>query len=350
MLKRRFEKGNQFWECTLNVGSAGSAWLDIRSADLGAFAPSRVRRFKSEAAAKVALDKEVVARLKEGWIDTADRAAAPAVPSSDPLKSLMAAVDAAWPGARECVSLLSPGVFFLNLADTRRWKIDDLSPLRGLQVHSLAIDGTFTDLEPLTSLPLTSLSIGTFSGKPGQTPLRKLDGVERLSGLEALGVLNASVESLAPLQGMRLKKLTVTGGSFRDLAPLRGMPLQTLTLRSAAVDDLGPLEGMPLQGLELAGTSVRDISVLTNMPLNWLDLTDTRVSDLSALSKTVTLRNLKIAGTEVTDVSMAAGWPELTFVELSPEKIQAGLDLLRKLKTIKEINRRPARAFWKTLA
>lgn len=93
-------------------------------------------------------------------------------------------------------------------------EITDISPLRGLPLVSLSINGSkVKDISPLEGMPLTHLTL------PG------------------------SVTSLEPLRGMKLKTLYYPGEA--SLEPLRGMPLKDLDLAGGTphrkTSDLTPL-------------------------------------------------------------------------------------------------------------
>lgn len=109
------------------------------------------------------------------------------------------------------------GVVELNLPAT---KIADLSPVRAL-----------TDLKIL-----------------------KCGGEDKNRGL---------LESLAPLQGMKLDRLECYYTNVADLSPLRGIPLKELICFGTKVADLNPLEGMPLTTLWIYDNpSITDLSPL----------------------------------------------------------------------------------------
>jgi len=187
----------------------------------------------------------------------------------------------------------------LNITFKNKAEFCDLSPLKGLMLESITLNGTsVTDLSPLKAMPLTSLK-----------------GVGLIPNLEAL-------------RGFQLQSLALNENTppIKDLSPLMGMPLENLSMNSCAVTDLSPLKGMPLKFLTMSKAPVRDLSPLKGMPLVRLDVAQTMVTDLSPL-----------AGMPITDLSC-------TFV---PQRDTA---LLRSIKTLKTINRLPADEFWKLVA
>jgi hypothetical protein len=165
--------------------------------------------------------------------------------------------------------------------------VSDLSPLRGMPLKTLDIKDTrVTDLTPLTGMPLETLMAWRWRGS-----------------------------DLTPLKGMPLKWLNCGGGGQKfDLTPLAGLPLDFLCINQTQVSDLGPLEGVPLTRMHCVNTPVADLTPLHKMRL----------------------RVLAIEGTSVTDLSPLKGMP-LVHIRLTPKNITRGLEILRDMKSIKEI-------------
>ena len=87
--------------------------------------------------------------------------------------------------------------------------------------------------------------------------------------------------------------------------------------------DLSPLKGMPVTNLDCSWTEVTSLSPLTGMPLTRLNCEFTKVTDLTPLK-----------GMPLTD---------LTF-DFNPER---DTEIVRSIKTLAKINRKPAVEFWK---
>jgi Leucine-rich repeat (LRR) protein len=194
----------------------------------------------------------------------------------------------------------------------------DLSPLSGLPLNTLVLGGDqLTDLSPLQGMPLTSLTCFA----------KLVDDLSPLRGMKLryLRFENGRVSDISPLKGMPLETLTVWGKVY-DLSPLKGMKLVTLHLPGIKTDDLTPLsdmmtlnnlsisdtaisdlsalKGLKLTVLNVAGTQVSDLSPLKGMKLTWMTCSGANVSDLSALNG-MPLRELNVAGTKVSDASLA---------------------------------------------
>lgn len=104
------------------------------------------------------------------------------------------------------------------------------------------------------------------------------------------------------------------GTQVSDLSPLKGMSLKNLGLRDTPVENLKPLQGMPLNALNLLRTKVKDLSPLKGAPLTWLTIIDSGVTDLTPLE----------------------GMP-LEKILFHPERITKGMDVIRNLKSLREI-------------
>jgi hypothetical protein len=129
----------------------------------------------------------------------------------------------------------------------------------------------------------------------------------------------------------------------RDLTPLRGMPISSLDLHKTRVSDLSALRGMPLKTLVLCKSRVTDLSPLAGMALTSLKVSETGVSDLSPL-RGLPLKTLWIQGSNVADLSMLRGMP-LKELRFSPDRVAAGLEVVRETPSLVWINQIPATAF-----
>ena len=206
----------------------------------------------------------------------------------------------------------------------------------GLKVEGA---GDLTDAAPLgrmTDLVWLAAEGGGFAD------LRPFRGSPRLKYLYLNN--NRAVGDLSPLAGLPLDTLKVWGYRGDDLSPLKGMPLRRLNCGGGVKRlDLGPLQGMPLNELYISMTLVDDLGPLKGMPLEVLHAEDTRVADLSPL-RGMKIKELCLRRTQVADLSPLRGMPlEVLRADLDPKR---DADILRSIKTLKEINNRPAAEFW----
>jgi hypothetical protein len=188
--------------------------------------------------------------------------------------------------------------------------LSDLSPLKGMALRSMNFGWTkVSDLSPLKGMPLVSLQCGS-------TP----------------------VSDLSPLKNMPLSYVDCSGTQVFDLMPLKGAPLSRLTCDRTRVSDLSPLKGSPLTSLNCSqNQQLSDLSPLKGMSLTELFFNDTNVSDLSPL-KGMPLRILYFDKTRVDNLSPLAGSP-LNEVAFTPQQIRVGLNVLRRMPSIKTLRR-----------
>ena len=224
-----------------------------------------------------------------------------------------------------------------------RGKFFDLSPLKGMPLTNLCCHNTkVSDLSPLKGMPLTNLNISS-------SPVSDLSPLKG-TPLTSLTCSDTPVSDLTPLNGMPLTKLCCARTRVSDLSPLKGMQLTFLECDGTQVSDLSPLKGMPLTELRCAVTHVCDLSPLKGMPLTRLVCYGTRVCGLSPL-KGMQLTILVCWGTPVSDLSPLEGM-KLTEIYFTPKNITKGIDLVRRMKSLKTIgptweNHFPPDVFWK---
>ncbi len=205
--------------------------------------------------------------------------------------------------------LLEPRDGVLALAELRDAGLRDISPLRGLPLEVLGLAGNpLVDLSPLQGMPLVELDL------------------ER-----------TAVVDLSPLAGMPLRSLWLNETPISTLEPLRGAPLTQLSLLKTPVSDLKPLTGMPLESLWLNETLVTDLSPLARAPLVSLTLHKTPVRDLSIVRQWPTLQRLHLGESQVSDLRPLDGL-RLTRLILTPAKITAGMDVVRRMETLNELD------------
>ena len=154
-------------------------------------------------------------------------------------------------------------------------------------------------------------------------PIRALAKLKDLN----CGGLNRTNKSpcadLTPLQGLALGKVMCSNSDVADLSPLRGLPLKELSCWNTQIVDLSPLQGMPLMSLTVNSTLVSDLSPLRGMPLTALLCHSTKVTDLSPI-KDMPLNLLRC-----------------------DFDLKRDTDIVRSIKTLKQINGLPVAEFWK---
>lgn len=242
-------------------------------------------------------------------------------------------------------------------------QLEDLSPLRGLPIRLLAVNGTRVhDLSPLAGMELESLTVNFPADWRTSKPvdLSPLTGMKTLQRLQIRGT---KTSDLSPLKGIPLIALIAENCPLEDISSLDGMPLRILMIDSDV--DLSPIRGMPLEQLtcrpqdlsilrefRLVQLNIRkcpidDLSPLAEMKtLRWLDCNDCRnLTDLTPIAN-LKLKQLSLSRTGVTDLAAIRNMP-LTQIDIPTDLPDAGYELLRSMNTLETINGIPAAEFWK---
>jgi serine/threonine protein kinase len=171
---------------------------------------------------------------------------------------------------------------------------------------------------------------------------------------------HSGLADIRPLQGLPLTELSIHASKVSDLTPLKGMPLRKLLCDWCNVADLSPLRGMSLTDLDVSGCEgflTTFTSFNREMPLEHLNIGATGIQDLSPL-KSLGLISLRMDRTNITDLSPLKGIP-LRFIDMTqtpvadlspldgirlegfywtPEKVTKGVEILRKMETMKKIS------------
>jgi hypothetical protein len=113
-----------------------------------------------------------------------------------------------------------------------------------------------TDISPLRAFPgLADINVGG-AGARGRGKIQDLSPLTGMQ-LRAISIYTTSVSDLSPLRGMSLNYLECSDTMVSDLSPLAGMPLKQLFLAKTRITDLSPLESCTqLERLRLKGTDV----------------------------------------------------------------------------------------------
>lgn len=145
--------------------------------------------------------------------------------------------------------------------------------------------------------------------------------------LEEVVLWKIDVEDISPLAGMPIRKLVIFGCPIKDLTVVKGMPLKSLWIGATKVTDFSPLKGLPLTDLSLFSSEASDLSPLEGMPLECLNI---QVVGSGKISDLTPLKGMKLK--------------QLTF---DADTVIRGMDVIRDMKSLKEINRMPADEFWR---
>lgn len=213
-----------------------------------------------------------------------------------------------WPGQHFDLQIID-GELSLSLENLA---IDDLEPLRGLELQRLRVHGiAIRSLEPLRGMPLRELVLVG-------CPVASLEPLAE-APLEHLELDRCGLSDLSPLQDLPLTWLDITGNMVDDLSPLRGMPLRDLRAGNNRIQDLTPLAGLPLQVLFLSRNAVRSLAPLEGMSLERLHASDNLITSLVPL-RAMALYHLRIANNRIENIDPLRGMP-INYLDISGNRI-----------------------------
>ena len=185
--------------------------------------------------------------------------------------------------------------------------------------HSIAPVRALTDLERFVNH-----SVGKM------TPLKDISPLKGLK-LKRVELEGTSVDDLSPLRGMTLEYLGLNRTPVSDLTPLSNTKITDLYLPETKIESIASLEGSSLRILSIARTAVADLSPLKSMKtLLWLDVSGTRVTNLEPLRKSA-VATLILGGCKIADASPLGDMANLSSLA-SDTVSKRDLDLMRAQK------------------
>jgi len=188
-----------------------------------------------------------------------------ALPAEEQVKRVVAKLKELNPGydGEESHRIQGGKVIHFDATGSARKFITDVTPIRAFAaLKSLQIGGVtgckLEDLSPLRGMQLEELHLW---GQSRLSNLRPIQGMPMTKFLCAC----TSVTDLSPLKGMRLTSLQTQTTGVSDLTPLKGMPLEELWCFKTKITDLSPLLGMPLKILRCDFKTERDTAILRSI-------------------------------------------------------------------------------------
>ena len=165
---------------------------------------------------------------------------------------------------------------------------------------------------------------GTLRPSP-QKPFASLDGIQNLTGLKTLHLINRLITDIGPLSSLKnLSNLNLHTNWFSDLGPLSGLTnLEELIVSENPISDLTPLAGLSkLRRLQVHGLYPYQLQHY----LNYNDGRDPNVvfngiTDLSPLAGLTEMRLLRIHLNSIEDISPLAGLTKLTHLRIYDNQI-----------------------------
>lgn len=204
--------------------------------------------------------------------------------------------------------------------------------------HLTVEKGATGDLSVLTELSaLEYLSLADY----------RLDGddiltIGKLTGLKHLSLPDASLSTIAPLEGLtQLEYLDISGNTIRNIAVLGNMPnLRELHLNNNAINDLTVLS--KLTALEILDVSYNSIQTLAPVQNLFATMTELYAShnQISSIQPVINLRrlnNLDLSYNKLTEVPNIGVLVELKALNLSNNEIAdiSGVESMLQLQNLK---------------
>lgn len=228
----------------------------------------------------------------------------------------------------------------LEVLDVSHNDLTELTPLDALRLNELyAADNQLTAAPVYPTLVLLDLSDNEISD------LSPLTEDKRLS---SLFLRNNCVSDLVPLaQLTSLRRLDVAGNGLKNIAPLYGLQ----NLKSVDLDGNTLTNGQLLTLLQRLPNCALDVEVLTDIPeeveiggrlydtaATRLDLESQSLSDkdIVNLKYMVNLQSLKMAGNNITDLSVLSRLYALTYLDVGHNRL-TDLNLLSGLTNLETL-------------
>jgi Leucine-rich repeat (LRR) protein len=231
-------------------------------------------------------------------------------------------IEAFWCGLKSLSGLKNMKTLrFLNIHGNR---IHDLSELKGLSITNLNIGNTLVkDISPLKFMPLTDLNI-------------ERTGIISLNSLEYMPLTNLNandckfLNDIDALENSNIRILRLDRCEpIRSLEALSKSQLRELYIENTAVSDLSPISKCLLTHLYFSKCpNIKSIGEISMMSIENLGLNN-HLFIPHIIKYEFPLKSLRLAGTNIQDLSALKFFEELNTLDLSD------CDMLRDLRTIK---------------
>lgn len=188
---------------------------------------------------------------------------------------------------------------------------------------------------------------GTLRPSP-EKPFESLDGIQNLTGLTRLNLINRLITDISPIRSLtNLVNLNLHTNWFSDLSPVSGLTnLEQLVVSENPIFDISPLAGLTkLRRLHVHGlyphqlqhyldmddgrdpnvvfNGITDISALAGLTeMRLLRIHLNAISDIGPLANLTKLTHLRIYNSEIKDISALANMNELTLLWANNNQIE----------------------------
>ncbi|HEY5822904.1 MAG TPA: leucine-rich repeat domain-containing protein, partial [Cyclobacteriaceae bacterium] len=198
---------------------------------------------------------------------------------------------------------------------------------------NLADSVQLSDIKNIVSLEELDLS--------GNTYIRDLEPLSRLSSLRILNISNTSLTDLSQIRNLtELEELTISNTSISDISSLRySDKLKKLAMNHTLVSDISVFEKLAsMNHLEMVATPVTDITPVSSMiDLHNLDVKDSKIASLAPIESLTNVTDLSISGTPITDLNPIKGYKNLAVLYIDSTRV-ADLIALSGLTGLKELH------------
>jgi serine/threonine protein kinase len=216
--------------------------------------------------------------------------------------------------------------------------LEDLSPLEGLKLRSLSVDGSpIKSLAPLEMMPLEFLDIS-------RTTVTDLSPLQLCPQLKVLWLKNKEFQTLAPLQNLKLEGLDLGACAF-DADELRWVEsLKELSLaKCRGITNLRVLWNVPLVRLDISGTSLTDLNDVPVEHLVHLVINNIDPANVDRLKEAQKLVSLSANMIPIDKLLILQDLPDLQSltIAMNKEDQPAVFAKLRPFKSLRLVNNQP---------
>lgn len=192
---------------------------------------------------------------------------------------------------------------------------------------------------PTGSIPVSDVAALT-SLRASDCGIRRLGGIEYLTGLEELYLNKNQIVDISPVAGLTsLRILAFYENEVDDITPVAGLTnLKVLGMRNNKIPSLAPVSGLSkLEELYFEDNEVQDIGPIAGLTtLKRIDLDLNEITDISPVAGLTNLELLTAYGNQIGNINAVAGLVNLELLHLGQNQITtisavAGLTRLRRL-------------------
>jgi len=175
----------------------------------------------------------------------------------------------------------------------------------------------------------------------GNTYIRDLEPLSRLSALRILNISNTSLTDLSQVRNLtELEELNISNTAISDISSLRySDKLMKLVMNNTLVSDVSVFEKLAsMNHLEMEATPVNDLTAVSSMvDLHNLDVKNSKVTNLQPIELLVNVEELRISGTSITDLNPLKAYKNLSVLYIDSTQV-ADLVALSGLTGLKELH------------